>query len=177
MPGARLNFAEHALRALDGDAVAIRHASELRSLAEQTRGELRAEVARIVGGLRALGAGPGDRVVAYLPNTPEAVAAFLACASIGAIRSSCSPNFGARSVIDRFGQIEPRVLLAVDGYRYRAKDFDCLGVVQELVAALPTVEHTVVLGYLDPEPPLVGLREAMGWQALRAAGEGAPLAF
>ena len=117
-----------------------------------TRGELRDEVARLAGGLRALGVGPGDRVVAYLPNIPEAVAAFLACASIGAIWSSCSPDFGARSVIDRFAQIEPRVLLAVDGYRYGGKDFDRIGVVQELLAALPTVEHTVVLGYLDPEP-------------------------
>ena len=177
LPGARLNFAEHALRARDADAVAIRHASELRPLAEQTRGELRAEVARIAGGLRALGVGPGDRVVAYLPNIPEAVAAFLACASIGAIWSSCSPDFGARSVIDRFAQIEPRVLLAVDGYRYGGKDFDRLGVVQELVAALPTVEHTVVLGYLDPEPSLVGLRGPVRWPDLLAAGEGSTLAF
>ena len=177
LPGARLNFAEHALRARDADAVAIRHASELRPLAEQTRGELRAEVARIAGGLRALGVGPGDRVVAYLPNIPEAVAAFLACASIGAIWSSCSPDFGARSVIDRFAQIEPRVLLAVDGYRYGGKDFDRLGVLQELVAALPTVEHTVVLGYLDPEPSLVGLRGPVRWPDLLAAGEGSTLAF
>ncbi len=177
LPGARLNFAEHALRARDADAVAIRHASELRPLAEQTRGELRAEVARLAGGLRALGVGPGDRVVAYLPNIPEAVAAFLACASIGAIWSSCSPDFGARSVIDRFAQIEPRVLMAVDGYRYGGKDFDRLGVVQELVAALPTVEHTVVLGYLDPEPSLVGLRGPVRWPDLLAAGEGATLAF
>jgi len=177
LPGARLNFAEHALRARDRDAVAIRHASEIRPLAEMTRGELRDEVARIAGGLRALGIEPGDRVVAYLPNIPEAVAAFLACASIGAIWSSCSPDFGARSVIDRFAQIEPRVLLAVDGYRYGGKDFDRLEVVQELVAALPTVEHTVVLGYLDPEPPLTGLREAMRWSDLQSAGEGAPLTF
>jgi acetoacetyl-CoA synthetase len=177
LPGARLNFAEHVLRAKDGDAVAIRHASEIRPLAEVTRGELRDEVARIADGLRALGVGPGDRVVAYLPNIPEAVAAFLACASIGAIWSSCSPDFGARSVIDRFAQIEPRVLLAVDGYRYGGKDFDRLEVVQELVAALPTVEHTVVLGYLDPDPPLAGLREAMRWSDLRSAGEGTTLAF
>ena len=110
-------------RAADGD-VAIRHASELRPLGEVTQGELRGEVARVAGGLRALGVGPGDRVVAYLPNIPEAIAAFLACASIGAIWSSCSPDFGARSVIDRFAQITPKVLLAVDGYRYGGKDFD-----------------------------------------------------
>ena len=176
-PGARLNYAEHVLRARDSDAVAISHASELRPLAELTRGELRDEVARLAGGLRALGVGPGDRVAAYLPNIPEAVAAFLACASIGAIWSSCSPDFGARSVIDRFAQIEPRVLLAVDGYRYGGKDFDRTGVLEELLEELPTVEHTVVLGYLDPEPALVGLRDAVAWSDLRAMGGGAPLRF
>jgi acetoacetyl-CoA synthetase len=176
-PGARLNFAEHVLRRRSGETVAIRHASELRPLAETTQGELRADVARIAGGLRALGVGPGDRVVAYLPNIPEAVAAVLACASIGAIWSSCSPDFGARSVIDRFAQIEPKVLLTVDGYRYGGRDFDRLDAVGEIRAALPTVEHTVVLGYLDPEPSLAGLGQAIRWDALRAAGEGLPLAF
>ncbi len=177
LPGARLNYAEHALRVRDSDAVAIRHASELRPLAEITRGELRDEVARLAGGLRALGVGPGDRVAAYLPNIPEAVAAFLACASIGAVWSSCSPDFGARSVIDRFAQIEPRVLLAVDGYRYGGKDFDRTGVLEELLDELPTVEHTVMLGYLDPEPPLVGLHGAVAWADLRAMGVGVPLEF
>ena len=158
--------------AADGD-VAIRHASELRPLGEVTQGELRAEVARVAGGLRALGVGPGDRVVAYLPNIPEAVTAFLACASIGAIWSSCSPDFGARSVIDRFAQITPKVLLAVDGYRYGGKDFDRIPVVKQLLGSLPTVEHTVVLGYLDPDPSLDGLGDALGWEELRRLGEGA----
>jgi acetoacetyl-CoA synthetase len=175
--GARLNFAEHALRARDADAVAIRHASELRPLAEITRRELRDEVARLAGGLRALGVGRGDRVAAYLPNIPEAVAALLACASIGAIWSGCSPDFGARSVIDRFAQIEPRVLLAVDGYRYGGKDFDRTGILEELLAALPTVEHTVVLGYLDPEPALTRVRGSIRWSDLRVKGAGAPLAY
>jgi acetoacetyl-CoA synthetase len=176
-PGARLNFAEHVLRPrADGD-VAIRHASELRPLAELTQGCLRGEVARVAGGLRALGVGPGDRVVAYLPNIPEAVIAFLACASIGAIWSSCSPDFGARSVIDRFAQITPKVLLAVDGYRYGGKDFDRLPVVKQLLASLPTVEHTVMLGYLDREPSLEGLGDALGWEELRRRGEGAALVF
>jgi acetoacetyl-CoA synthetase len=176
-PGARLNFAEHVLRTSDSGAVAIRHASELRPLAEMTRGELRDEVARLAGGLRALGVGPGDRVAAYLPNIPEAVAACLACASIGAVWSSCSPDFGARSVIDRFAQIEPRALLAVDGYRYGGKAFDRSGVLEELVAELPTVEHTVVLGYLKPDPALAGLRDAIAWGDLRAKGDGVPLVF
>src|SRR6188472_294521 len=176
-PGARLNFAEHVLRPRAEGDVAIRHASELRPLGEVTQGELRAEVARVAGGLRALGVGPGDRVVAYLPNIPEAVIAFLACASIGAIWSSCSPDFGARSVIDRFAQITPKVLLAVDGYRYGGKDFDRMPVVQQLLGSLPTVEHTVVLGYLDPDPPLEGLGAALGWAELRRLGERSPLVF
>ena len=176
-PGSRLNFAEHCLRPHDPGVVAIRHASELRPLAEMTRGELRDEVTRLAGGLRALGVGPGDRVAAYLPNIPEAVAAMLACASIGAIWSSCSPDFGARSVIDRFAQIEPRVLFVVDGYRYGGKDFDRTGVLQELQAALPSVEHTVVLGYRDPDLALDSLRDALSWEALRGMGVGTPLVF
>src|SRR5262245_35131371 len=121
-PGARLNFAEHVFRGREPGAVAIRHASELRSLAETTWGELEEETSRIAAALRASGVGPGDRVVAYVPNVAEAVVAFLACASIGAIWSSCSPDFGARSAVDRFAQIEPRVLFAVDGYRYGGRD-------------------------------------------------------
>ena len=132
-PGARLNFAEHLLRHPGDGEVAVRHASELRPLGELTRGELRAEVARVAAGLRGLGVGRGDRVVAYVPNVPEAVVGFLACVSLGAVWSSCSPDFGARSVIDRFAQIGPKVLLAVDGYRYGGRDFDRMGVVRELL--------------------------------------------
>ncbi len=176
-PGARLNFAEHVLRPRADEDVAIRHASELRPLGDVSQGELRAEVARVAAGLRALGVGRGDRVVAYLPNIPEAVVAFLACASIGAVWSSCSPDFGARSVIDRFAQITPKVLLAVDGFRYGGKDFDRTPVVQQLLGSLPTVEHTVVLGYLDPDPSLDGLGDALGWEELRRLGERSPLVF
>ena len=176
-PGARLNYAEHALRARNPDDVAIWHSSEVRPLATVTRGELRAEVAAIAGGLRALGVGPGDRVAAYLPNIPEAVAAFLACAAIGAVWSSCSPDFGARSVIDRFAQIEPRVLLAVDGYRYGGKDFDRSAVVSELLAELPSVEHTVMLGYLDEDNVGAGIRDAVAWDDVRESGVGVPLVF
>ena len=119
-PGARINYAEHLFRGKDDDAVAIVHGSELRELSEWTWGDLRRETASMAARLRALGVERGDRVAAYMPNIPEAVAGFLATASIGAIWSSCSPDFGARSVIDRFAQIEPKVLLAVDGYRYNA---------------------------------------------------------
>ncbi len=153
MPGAQwfagstLSYPEHVLRDRDDAAVAIRHASELRPLTEMTWGELRTLTARIQAGLRDLGVTRGDRVVAYMPNIPEAIAAFLAVAGLGAIWSSCSPDFGARSVIDRFAQIEPKVLLAVDGYRYGGRDFDRGAVVDAIHAE---VGGTLVrLGYLD----------------------------
>ena len=148
-PGAELSYAEHIFRGKRDDALAIQHASELRELASWTWGELRAETARIAAGLRALGVGQGDRVVAYMPNIPETVAAFLACASIGAIWSSAAPEFGARSVIDRFGQIEPKVMLAIDGYRYGGKDFDRGAVVEQIAAALPPDTTVVRFGYLS----------------------------
>jgi acetoacetyl-CoA synthetase len=176
-PGTRLNYAEHLFRGRDPRSVAIRHASELCELSELTWADLSARTARIAGGLRAIGVDPGDRVVAYLPNVPEAVAAFLACAAIGATWSSCSPDFGARAVVDRFAQIEPKVLLAVDGYRYGGVDHDRREVVAGLRAALPTVEEVVVLGCLDPEADLSRIDGARRWEELEAVGEGAPLRF
>ncbi|MFW5419704.1 acetoacetate--CoA ligase [Nocardiopsis sp. CNT-189] len=173
-PEARVNYARHLFEGRDDGAVAIRHASELRVLGEWTWGELRRRTAAIAAGLRRLGVGKGDRVVAYLPNIAEAVAAFYACASIGAVWSSCSPDFGVRSVIDRFAQIEPKVLLAVDGYRYGGKDFDRTGVLEELRAQLPTLEHTVVLDYLGAGSPVEG---ALDWAELEQSGEGAELEF
>src|SRR4051794_19205224 len=150
--GATLSYPEHIFRAREDGAVAIRHASELRALEETTWGQLRELTARIQAGLRALGVGRGDRVAAYMPNIAESVAAFLATAGLGAVWSSCSPDFGARSVIDRFAQIEPKVLLAVDGYRYGGRDFDRSSVVEEIHAQ---VGGTLVrLGYLD----------GMGWE-------------
>ncbi len=148
-PDARLNYAEHVFAGKDDDAVAIRSASELRELADWTWGELRAQTAQIAAGLRELGVGPGDRVVAYMPNIPETVAAFLACASLGATWSSAAPEFGARSVVDRFAQIEPKVLLAIDGYRYGGKDFDRCSVVDGIAAEIPSLERVVRFGYLS----------------------------
>ncbi len=148
-PGANVSYAEHIFRGKAADAVAIRHASETRELGELTWGELRAQTARIRAALQRLGIGPGDRVAAYLPNIPETIAAFLACASIGAVWSSAAPEFGARSVVDRFAQIEPKVLLAIDGYRYGGKDFDRTGIVAEIAAEIPSLERVVTLGYLD----------------------------
>jgi acetoacetyl-CoA synthetase len=183
MPGAEwfagtsLNYAEHVFAGKDDAEPAILHASELRGLGELSWGELRAQVAAVATGLRELGVERGDRVVAYLPNIPEAIVAFLATASLGAVWSSCSPDFGPASVIDRFAQIEPKVLFAVDGYRYGGKDFDRRETLAALQAAMPTLTRTVVLPYLDPDPDLSGLRDATRWDELLAAGAGAELTF
>jgi acetoacetyl-CoA synthetase len=150
-PGTRLSYPEHIFRDKPGANVAIRFASELRELDSWTWDELRSQTAAIAAGLRALGVGEGDRVVAYMPNIPETVAAFLAVASLGAVWSSAAPEFGARSVIDRFAQIEPKVMLAIDGYRYGGKDFDRRPMVSEIAASIPSLERMVTLGYLSGE--------------------------
>jgi acetoacetyl-CoA synthetase len=176
-PGARLSYAQHVFRNRDDGEVAIRHASELRPLGEWTWGELRDRTARLAGALLELGVEPGDRVCAYLPNVPETIAALLACASIGATWSSCAPEFGVRSVVDRFAQIEPVVLLAVDGYRYGGRDFDRIDAVARLQEELPTLRQTVVLPYLDLEPDLGRLGDTMAWQDALRLGAGVPLEF
>jgi acetoacetyl-CoA synthetase len=169
------------------ERTAVVHASELRADGELTWGELSAQVAATAGGLRALGVGRGDRVVAYMPNVPETLIAFLATASIGAVWSSAAPEFGARSVIDRFAQIEPKVVLAVDGYRHGGKDFDRSEVVRAILAELPTVEYTVVLPYLDAAASAADVagasaaagrpRSALSWDELLRAGAGSELRF
>jgi acetoacetyl-CoA synthetase len=181
--GAELNYAENMLadRSEIGQ-LAVLHACELRDLSGLTWGELRAQVAAAAGGLRALGVCRGDRVVAYMPNIPETLVAFLATASIGAIWSSAAPEFGARSVIDRFAQIEPKVLLAVDGYRHGGKDFDRIGVVENILADLPTVQHAVLLPYLAGGGGAGGggaRAKALDttWEELLARGEGSELRF
>ncbi len=185
MPGARwfegaeLNYAENMLAAEhDPAAVAVLHTSELRPLREISWGELSACVAEAAGGLRALGVQRGDRVVAYMPNISETLIAFLATASIGAVWSSAAPEFGARSVIDRFAQIEPKVFLTVDGYRHGGKDFDRSENARAIVAELETVTHTVVLPYLDagvaPDAVVAG---ALGWDELIERGRGAEARF
>jgi acetoacetyl-CoA synthetase len=180
-PGVRLNYAERVFAGKDDDQVAIVHASELRELDELTWGELRPRVAACAAGLRGLGVEKGDRVVAYLPNVAEAAVTFLATASIGAIWSSASPDFGAGSLIDRFAQIEPKVLIAVDGYRYGGKDFDRTPVVRQLQEAMPSVEHTVLLPYLDPAADATSgaaaLANVIRWDDLLVEGEGAELTF
>ncbi len=209
--GAELNYAENMLRAgrrspdrqpagettdqssagepdggRDPSQIAVLHASELRNQdppAQLTWGELSAQVAAVAAGLRALGVERGDRVVAYMPNIPETLVAFLATASVGAIFSSAAPEFGARSVIDRFAQITPKVVLAVDGYRHGGKDFDRRAVVGEILAELPTVRHTVLVPYLfesaggrDPDQTAIpaGWPGALTWGELCERGEADP---
>ena len=170
-PGATLNYAEHAVGTADDfAAVAVVAHSQTRPPFELTFGELRDRVARARAGLQRLGVGRGDRVVAYLPNIPETLVTFLATASLGAIWAACAPEFGARSIIDRFAQINPSVLLAVGGYRYGNKDVDRGREVAEIRAALPTLQRVVSVPYGDFTVP-----DAIGWDELLA--EPGELAF
>ncbi len=181
MPGARwfagagLNYAEALLGRVDLDAPALLFQSERQPLRAVSGAELTDQVAAVATGLRRLGVGRGDRVAAVIPNIPEAVVALLACASIGAIWSSCSPDFGTQSLVDRFAQIEPTVLIAVDGYTYGGKPFDRRPVIEELRAALPSLRRTVLIPYLDPEAAPGDPRE-MAWADL-SSGPAEPLTF
>ncbi|MDQ3284539.1 MAG: acetoacetate--CoA ligase [Actinomycetota bacterium] len=177
--GTELNYAEHVFRNADDrlDEPAIMQQSELRPLSEVTWREMQEQVGALAAGLKSLGVERGDRVVAFMPNVPEAIVAFLACASLGAIWSSCSPDFGVRSVVDRFAQIEPKVLFAVDDYRYGGKDHDRIEVVAQLQEEIPMLEKTVVLPYLNEDPDTSGLGNVILWDELLSGHEGAELQF
>jgi acetoacetyl-CoA synthetase len=168
--GATLNYAEHALRA-GGDATVVWSLSQSRGSVELSAGELQRQVAVVRAGLRRLGVGRDDRVAAYLPNITETLVAFLATASLGAVWSSCAPEFGTRSVVDRFQQIEPKVLLTVDGYRYGDRAVDRTAEVAAIRQALGSLAATVVLPYLDGDPGRIP--GAVAWAEL-AAGPGEP---
>ena len=174
-PGATLNYAERALANTGGKPAVIARSQTRVADVVWTGAELADRVARVAAGLRRLGVGKGDRVVAWLPNVPESIAALLATASIGAIFSSCAPEFGPRAVADRVRQIEPKVLLAVDGYRYGARAVDRTGEVARLRADLPTLEATVVLPYLNDAFDPVRFPGAISWDDL--VSQTAPLAF
>ena len=156
--GAKLNFAEQIFRfntqGLAANKIAIIAESETRDRVEMTWGQLHTQITAVANTLRAMGVQPGDRVVAYLPNIPETVVVFYACASLGAIWSSCSPDMGHSSVLDRFKQIDPKVLIAVDGYRYGGKEFNRLSIVDTMRHELSTLEHTILLPYLDQHATL-----------------------
>lgn len=154
--GATLNYAEHVFRMASADRPALLFKSERTGLTEWSWEELRQKTAALRAFLAAQGVGPGDRVVGYLPNIPEASVAFLATCSLGAVWSSCSPDFGANSVMERFEQIAPKVLIAVDGYQYGGKPFDRLDVVAQLAKGLPGLGCVVLIPYLHAEPKTAG---------------------
>ena len=148
--GARLNYAEQILRH-DGDRPAIIAHSQTRRPSSLTWNELAEQVGRARTGLQALGVGARDRVAAYMPNVPETIVAFLATASLGAVWTSCAPEFGVQAVLDRFGQVDPKVLLVVDGYRYGNRDIDRRVEVRAIREGLPSLQTTVALPYLGDE--------------------------
>ncbi len=158
-PDARLNFAQNLLRRRDqADALVFWGEDKVRR--RLSHEELYREVARLAAALRAEGVRPGDRIAAIMPNMPETIVAMLAAASLGAIFSSTSPDFGARGVLDRFSQIEPRVLLAVDGYYYQGKVIDCLEKLGEIARQLPSVQRVVIVPYLHAAYDLRAIRAA-----------------
>ena len=176
-PDVSLNYAEHVFRDRDDAEIAVRHRAEGGELGEISWGDLRRRVAAFAAGLRELGVERGDRVVAYVPNSPAALIGFLASASLGATWSSCSPDFGVSTVVDRFAQIEPKVLLAVDGYNYNGREFDRLDIVAQLERSLPSLEHTVLIPYLDRDADPARLAHGIRWRDVEGFGTGAELKF
>lgn len=177
-PGARLNFAENLLR-YDDEQPALVFRNERDTRRAITYKELRESVARIAAGLSAAGVVEGDRVAAFMPNLPETMIAMLATASLGATWSSCSPDFGVHGVVDRFGQIAPKVLFTADGYFYAGKTLDSLSSIAEVLKHLPSVERVVVIPYTQEQPDLGRLGDASSkavpWGAFGAPGR--PLQF
>jgi acetoacetyl-CoA synthetase len=175
-PGARLNFAENLLkRRNDDDALIFRGEDRVRR--RMSYAELYAEVSRLAQAMREAGITAGDRIAGMMPNIPETVIAMLAATSIGAVWSSCSPDFGVDGVIDRFGQIEPQMLFAADGYFYNGKAVDCLDKLGKIVPRLPSLQRTVVVAYTRARPALDGIAAAIGWGDLVADYEPAEIAF
>lgn len=170
--GAQINYAAHAFRHASAEHPAMLFQSESEPLTAISWDDLARQVAAVAATLRGMGVVAGDRVVAYIGNTPHALIAFLATASLGAVWSSCSPDFGSPSVIDRFTQIAPKVLFAIDGYQYGGKQFDRRGAVAEIQAALPSLEQTIFIPYLDRNAEPTGLRNVTLWgDALATPGE------
>ncbi|MDB5922728.1 MAG: acetoacetate--CoA ligase [Betaproteobacteria bacterium] len=175
-PEARLNFAENLLRRRD-DAPALIFWGEDRVKSRMTYAELYAEVSRLAQALRAAGVVAGDRVAGYLPNMPAAVSAMLATTSLGAIWSSCSPDFGAQGILDRFGQIAPKILFAADGYFYANKTIDVLPRIREVLAKLPSVERTVIVPYVSPRADIADIRGGTTMQDFIAPFDGREIEF
>ena len=161
--GARLNFAENLLRYRD-DQTALIFKGEAKEPKKITYGQLYAQVAALAKSLRALGISPGDRVVGFMPNMMETIIAMLAATSLGAVWSSCSPDFGIKGVLDRFGQIKPKVLFTTDGYSYNGKTFDSIGRVADIVKDLPSVQQVVVVPYIQEKPDISTIPGAVYYQ-------------
>jgi len=176
-PGARLNYAEHALRHERADAEALAYLSETQGFRSVSWSELGSQVRRLASLLRTMGVRSGDRVVAYLPNTPESVIAMLATASVGAVWASCGPDFGTRGVVDRFAQLAPRLVFCVDGYIYGGKAFDRRPDLQTILAELPTVERVIYLRHLDRAATSVPTASTLLWEDALAGPEVPPEAF
>ncbi|NLM22952.1 MAG: acetoacetate--CoA ligase [Firmicutes bacterium] len=168
--GARLNFAENLLRFRD-ERAAIIFKGEGRELRKMTYGELYREVFRLSRAMKAEGIKPGDRVAGFMPNMPETIVAMLAATSLGAIWSSCSPDFGVQGALDRFGQIEPRLLFSADGYYYNGKRFDSLEKMKGLLERIPSIEKVILVTYTE-KPDLAGLPRAVHYQDFLAEEKG-----
>ena len=167
--GAELNYLQHVFRNATAERPALLFQSEQQPLTEISWDELHQQVCTVAATLRNLGVKQGDRVVSYMPNIPQSVVAFLATASIGAIWSSCSPDFGTSSVVDRFRQIEPKVLFAVDGYQYGGKRIDRRATISELQQALPTLQKTIVVPNVFKDVSAESYTNAMLWQEMPSA--------
>ena len=174
--GAHLNFAENLLRHRDGQTALI-FKGEGQPSVKITYAQLYDEVARIAKSLRAMGIKPGDRVVGFLPNMPHAIIAMLAATSIGAIWSSCSPDFGIKGVLDRFGQIQPRVIFTADGYFFKGRKVDSLERMASILKELRSIERVVVVPYTAPAPDIRGLPNAVHWADFRAREDGLQIQF
>ena len=174
--GARLNFAENLLRYRD-DRTALIFKGEGLASTRTSYAQLYEEVARVAASLKAADIKPGDRVVGFIPNMPQAIVAMLAATSLGAVWSSCSPDFGIKGVLDRFGQIKPRVLFTANGYRFKGKAMDCLERISGILKELPSIEKVVVIPYTETDPDIGNIPNAVHYRDFRFSGPVPEIAF
>ena len=167
-PGARINYAEQILNNAKSNGIAFKYLSELRPLGQVSWHELGQMAGKVAYKLRELGVKPGDRVVSFMPNIAETLVAFLGAASIGATWSNCAPEFGLNSALDRFGQVDPRILFTVDGYRYAGKDFDKRADVVELIKGLPSIERVISVSYLFADEAFLPTSDTIPWPQVQA---------